>query len=103
METGLLIFYACADNHAALLRCIKDWDQHKRDIYKRHFPYRNVNVVTSLLQGSLVAERLLQPVCQVVTTLHCGCHSDLQPCKIVAATLRLVVHFVTTCLQPCKR
>ena len=35
----------------------------------------NVKVVTSLLQGGLVAERLLQPVCQVVTTLHCGCHS----------------------------
>ena len=38
-------------------------------------PYRNVKLVTSLLQGSLVAERLLQPGKQVVTTLHCGCHS----------------------------
>ncbi len=38
-------------------------------------PYRNVKVVTSLLQGGLVAERLLQPGKQVVTALHCGCHS----------------------------
>ncbi len=55
---------------------------------KKLIPYRNVKVVTSLLQGGLVAERLLQPGKQVVTILHCGCHSDLQPCKIVAATLR---------------